>query len=139
MSFSRETRLFAGITLLSVPTLVWGGLTLLAVLTQMTHGVPWAPATLSPTAAALYRAGHAHGGVLLILGLVIQIFLDGAHLSRPWRFLARICAPAGAVLISGGFFGIAHTPALAPVLYLGVGLLVLTVLVAGVGLVRAPT
>jgi hypothetical protein len=40
MELSRPGRLMAGITLLTVPTVVYGGLAVLAVLTQNVHGLP---------------------------------------------------------------------------------------------------
>ena len=137
MTLSIDARRMAGITLLTVPTIVWGGLTVLAVLTQGAHGLPLAPLELTATQQALYRAGHAHAGVLVLLSLVLQVLLDATTLSSTARWIARITAPAAAVLMSAGFFGIAHVPALAVLLWAGAASLVTTVVLTGVGLLRA--
>jgi hypothetical protein len=50
----------------------------------------------------------------------------------------RIAAPAAAVLVSAGFFGVAHMPALRAVLYTGALLLAATTLAVGIGLLRGP-
>jgi hypothetical protein len=47
-------------------------------------------------------------------------------------------APLTAILVSGGFFGVAFHPAFGAVLWLGAACLVVSVVVTGVGLVRAP-
>jgi hypothetical protein len=133
---SRDARLMVGITLLVVPTIAFGGLTVLHVLTSGVAGTPGPPA-LSPLQLALYRAGHAHAGVLVILSLVLQVVLDHARLSPGVAWSVRVAAPAAAVLVSGGFFGLAHAPALRFVLYAGAALVVFSTVAAGVGLLRA--
>jgi hypothetical protein len=127
-----QTRLFLGITLLTVPTIVYGGLTLLGVVTGGSAGLP-GPSSLTAAQAALYRAGHAHAGVLLLLSLILQMALE--H-STELRLAARIAAPAAAVLLSGGFFGLAHLPALSVLLYLGALLVIFATVTTGVGLLR---
>ncbi len=132
-----QTRLFLGITLLTVPTIVYGGLTLLGVVTRGGAGLP-GPSSLTAAQAALYRAGHAHAGVLLLLSLILQLALEHSILSPELRLAARIAAPLAAVLLSGGFFGLAHVPALAVLLYLGALLVVFATVTTGVGLLRQP-
>jgi hypothetical protein len=128
----------AGITLITVPTIVYGGLTVLAFVTGGAHGlVPGVHVELTPTQLSLYRAGHAHAGVLVLLSLILQGLLDSTKLAEGTRWVARAAAPAAAIFLSAGFFGIAHLPALAALLYVGAGALVTAVLVTGVGLVRA--
>ncbi|MCZ8203350.1 hypothetical protein [Gemmatimonas sp.] len=135
MTLSRPARLMAGLTLLTVPTIVYGGLTLLGIVTGSAHGLP--PGfELTPTQQALFRAGHAHAGVLVLLSLVLQGLLDSATLPEGARWAARVLAVAGAVLLSGGFFGLAFHPTFASLLWLGAGSLVTTVLLTGVGLLR---
>ncbi len=124
-----------GLSLLLVPTIVYGGATLLGIVTSGALGAP-GPRDLSPLQIAFYRAGHAHAGVLLILSLVIQLGLDHAHLGRGTLWAARLTAPAAALLVSGGFFGIAHFAALRWLLYGGVLCLVFATVATGVGLVR---
>ena len=124
-----------GLTLITVPTIVFGGVAVLGVVSGGLHGLP-GPA-LTPMQTAFYRAGHAHAGVLLILSLLLQLGLDVVHLPRAWVWPLRIAAPLGAILVSAGFFGAAHVPGLVVVLYLGGALVALVTLTVGVGLVRA--
>jgi hypothetical protein len=49
----------------------------------------------------LWRAGHAHAGVYLVLSLVMLRYVDQALLSPFWKWLARTGAPIAAILISG--------------------------------------
>ena len=133
---SPNARLMCGITLILVPTIVYGGLTVLGVVSHGAFGTP-APENLSPIQITYYRAGHAHAGVLTLLALFLQIALDYAALPDQIIWPARIAAVASALLVSGGFFAVAYVPALRGVLYTGALLLVLTTLVVGVGLIRA--
>jgi hypothetical protein len=138
MDLSREARIVSGITLITVPTIMFGGLTLLGALTSESARVPYEGLALSETQFALFRAGHAHAGVWVILSLVVQVLLDAAVLGASARWLARIGAPVGAVAISGGFFGIAFVPAFRWLVYLGALGMAAAVLVTGVGLLRRP-
>lgn len=121
-----------GLTLIVVPTIIYGGLTVLGVVSGGRFGAP-APQTLTPAQQGCYRAGHAHAGVLMILSLILQMLVDDAQLgSLEWS--VRIAAPAAAILVSGGFFGIAHLPALRGMLYLGALLLAYATVAVGIGL-----
>jgi hypothetical protein len=135
---SRDARIMVGLTLLLVPTIQWGGLTVLAIVTGGVAGAPFAPPGLTPAQQLLYTAGHGHAGVLTILSLVIQIALDSARLGAAARWMARIAAPVAGILVSGGFFGLAHAPALRILLYLGAALLALALITTGIGLLRGP-
>jgi hypothetical protein len=126
-----------GVTLLTVPTIVFGGLTLLGILSSGAFGVP-GPEGLSQVQYGYYRAGHAHAGVLLVLSLVLQVALDHARLAARTVWVARVAAPLAPVLVSAGFFGIAHIPGLGWVLYAGVFSVVLAAVLTGVGLLRRP-
>jgi hypothetical protein len=137
MTLSREARLFCGVLLLTVPTIMYGGATLLGILTKGTAGLDPGRA-LDETQWALFRAGHAHAGVWVILSLILQVLLDVATLSRGPRLLARSCAPIGAVSISGGFFGLAFMPGFRVLLYLGAASMAIAVLLTGIGLLRQP-
>jgi hypothetical protein len=125
-----------GITLVVVPTIVLGGLTVLGVVTSGAAGLP-GPTELTPLQATLYRAGHAHAGVLVILSLVLQLALDHVRLPAPLSWSVRVAAPLAALLVSGGFFGLAHLPALRVLLYAGALLVTYATLAAGVGLLRS--
>jgi len=135
---SPEARLFCGLTLILVPTIVYGGLTVLGVVSGGRYGAP-APPDLSPLQVTFYRAGHAHAGVLSLLALFLQIALD--HVSLPLALVLplRVAALAAPLLVAGGFFGLAHSPPLRALLYLGAVVLAVTTLTVGVGLIRART
>lgn len=135
MTLSRETKLVAGITLILIPTIQYGGLTLLGILTGGVAGM-LPGITLDETQWALWRAGHAHAGVWVVLSLAIQIMLDSTRLSAGWRWLARVAAPLSAVAVSAGFFGIAFAPGLRWLLYIGGALLFIATVISGVGLLR---
>src|SRR4029453_12426988 len=138
MQLSREARWVAGVILLTVPTIMYGGLTLLGILTKGTAGLP--PGRLAPddTQWALFRAGHAHAGVWVVLSLVIQVLLDAATLPTRLKWLARISASVAAVGIAGGFFGIAFLPAFRWLSYFGAPGLAVAVILTGVGVERGP-
>ncbi len=136
MALSRNARLMSGITILIVPTIMYGGWTLLGILTH--GGVGQAPGALelNETQWALWRAGHAHAGVWTILSVVLQVLLDSARLSSALTWLARICAPTSAVAFSGALFGLAFSASFSALLHLGVVLLLIALLTTGVGLLR---
>ena len=71
MNLSREARLVAGVTLLAVPTIIYGGVTLLGILTKGVAGISTGNPVLDQTQWALFRAGHAHAGVWVVLSLVV--------------------------------------------------------------------
>jgi hypothetical protein len=133
---SPSARLMLGITLVTVPAIAFGGFAVLGVLTRGEAGLPGAP-ELTPQQLALYRAGHAHAGVLVVLSLVLQVLLDHARLSASWAWTVRVTAPLAAILVSAGFFGLAHAPELRGVLYAGALLVAFATVTAGVGLLRA--
>ena len=138
MELSRETRIVSGIVLLTVPSIMYGGLTLLGILTRGVAGIAPPGLTLDETQWALFRAGHAHAGVWVILSLLLQVFLDSATLSAGLKWVARISAPLAAVAISGGFFGVAFQPGFRWLMYFGAASLLVALLLTGVGLLRRP-
>jgi hypothetical protein len=136
MTLSYEAKLMSGVTLLAVPTIMYGGWTLLGILTQGIAGSAPGTLTLDETQWALWRAGHAHAGVWVILSLVIQVLLDSARLSSVLRWFVRIAAPVAAVAVAAGFFGVAFIPAMRWVLYVGALGLFASVVLTSVGLLR---
>ena len=135
---SRESRMFAGILLVVVPTVMFGGLSLLSFLTGRAAGY-----VDNPLRHDLFRAGHAHAGVYLVLSLVMLRYVDEAMLSPFWKWLARIGAPVAAILIPAAFFlsvaspGAKEPNALMNLAYLGALFLAVAVITLGVGLIRA--
>ena len=137
---TREARTMAGIILITVPTIQYGGYFLLTSLQDRTsHYME------NALRQNFFRAGHAHAGVFVILSLVCQIFADAATLSTPWLWLARLGVPAAAILIPAGFFFSMPSPqatqpnSFVSLIYLGAGLLAAAVVTLGIGLLRAPT
>jgi hypothetical protein len=52
----------------------------------------------------LWRAGHAHAGVLLILSLVALRYVDEAMLSERAKQMVRSAIPASSILLPTAFF-----------------------------------
>jgi hypothetical protein len=135
---SRETRMLAGILLVVLPSVMYGGLTLLSLLMGDSPGY-----SDNPLRHDLWRAGHAHAGVYLILSLVMLRYVDEAALSPFWKWLARSGAPVAAILIPAAFFLSVVSPAakqpngLMNLAYVGALFLAAGVLSLGVGLIRA--
>jgi hypothetical protein len=86
----------AGVLLLSLLAVEWGGTFLLKV---AQGGVE-----ATDLQRRLYRAGHAHAGVLVTLGLVTVLFTDASGLGGPAAAVARSGVPFAAILMSAGFF-----------------------------------
>src|SRR5689334_20119154 len=78
----------AGIVLVLFPTVIYGGVSRLGFLLAPTSGY-----TDDPLRQDLFRAGHAHAGVLLILSLVMLRYVDEAWLSVGWKSFVRLSAP----------------------------------------------
>lgn len=135
MTLSRNARVMSGITILIVPTIMYGGWTLLGILTQGSVGYTGA-LRLNESQWALWRAGHAHAGVWTILSVLLQVLLDSTRLSTALTWLARICAPVAAVVFSAALFGLAFSTSFSTLLYLGVILMLIALLMTGVGLLR---
>ena len=134
---SRESRLTAGILLIVMPTVVYGGASILSMLV----GDPeYAQNQLRQD---LWRAGHAHAGVLLVLSLVTLRYVDEAALSKGMKRLARHSIPASAILLPIAFFLSVASPeatepnALIYLAYVGAVSLAVGLLVLGVGLIRS--
>lgn len=96
MELSDATLNLAGILLLSLVTVESGG----AFMFRVVRGRQ--PATALQT--SFFRAGHAHAGVLLILSLVVQLYVDATDLTGATEWLARSGVPIAALLMPGGFF-----------------------------------
>jgi len=135
---SEESRRLAGVLLLVLPTAVFGGVSLLSLLVND-------PAyQANPLRQDLWRAGHAHAGVLLVLSLIALRYVDEAALGPRSRSFARHAIPASAILLPVAFFGSVLSPdatepnALIWLAYVGAVSLVAGLLTLGVGLVRRP-
>lgn len=129
--------LLAGILLVVLPTVIYGGVSILRLLI----GTP--EYMRNPLRQNLWRAGHAHAGVLLILSLVVLRYVDEARLSDGAKTLVRLTVPSAAILIPAAFFFSVLSPdARAPngfiyLAYAGAVVLATGLVVLGVGLIRS--
>ncbi|MGH3999240.1 MAG: hypothetical protein ACRDTJ_17490 [Pseudonocardiaceae bacterium] len=96
LSLSADTRRTAGVILLTVLAIEWGGWYLLNVARGRVQR--------TPLQQRFERAGHAHAGVLVILALVGLLFADAAQMPRWLELPARNGIAAAAVLVPAGFF-----------------------------------
>jgi len=133
---SVASRRLAGVLLILLPGVIYGGVSLLSLLIND-------PAyQANPLRQDLWRAGHAHAGVLLLLSLICLRYVDEAVLPERVRSFVRHAIPAAAILLPVAFFGAVLTPdatepnALINLAYVGAVSLIAGVLALGVGLIR---
>ncbi len=133
---SPQSRLTAGILLILLPAVVYGGVSILSLLI----GDPaYADNQLRQD---LWRAGHAHAGVLLVLALVTLRYVDEANLPPKMKAVARHAVPASAILLPVAFFLSVLSPeatepnAMIYLAYVGAISLAAGLLILGVGLIR---
>ena len=124
----------AGIVLLTVVAIEYGGVFLLKVV----GGKQKANALQT----SFFRAGHAHAGVLVILGLVTLLLIDGSGITGP-AVAAPTLVLSAAILMPAGFFlsVIGDDPQkpnrFAVLLYAGAIVLAVGLVLGGVGLFGA--
>jgi uncharacterized membrane protein len=132
-----QTRRLAGILLILFPTVALGGASLLTMIVGEIPGY-----LDNPVRQDLWRAGHAHAGIMLIISLLVLRYVDETNLRGGWLWLARTGVPIAAILMPAGFFGSILFPdqtepnALIGLVPLGGLFLVAGLLVTGIGLVR---
>lgn len=133
---TRESRILAGVLLITFPSVIVGGVSLLYMLTNEPEY------SANPLRQDLWRAGHAHAGVYLILALVLLRYVDEAALSAGWKWFVRLAAPIAAILVPVAFFCSMLSPAatepntIINLAYVGGAILAIGLLVLGIGLVR---
>ncbi|MCE6993420.1 hypothetical protein LZG04_01150 [Saccharothrix sp. S26] len=131
---SPASRRLAGVLLLSVVGVEFGG----RFLTTVAQG----EVELTEFQQSFFRAGHAHAGVLLILGLVCLLYADAADVRGPWGWVTRLGVPVAAILMPAGFFfsamgdGVTRANGLIVLLYLGGLSLAAGVVSLGIGLLK---
>ena len=134
-----ESRRLAGIILILVPAVAFGGASLLSMILGQVDGY-----LDNPVRQDLWRAGHAHAGVLLILALVLLRYVDETGLQGFWLWVARHGVALAAILMPAGFFlSIISPDQTAPniligLVYVGALSLVGGVLTLGIGLLARP-
>ncbi len=133
----KKSEQLAGIILIVLPTVAYGGFSLLGFLINQESGY-----ADNPIRQDLWRAGHAHAGVLLGLSLVILKYVDQARLSNKLKQLVRTGTPLAAILIPAAFFLSILDPentepnSLIYLAYAGFAVLIFTFVTLGIGLIR---
>jgi len=126
-----------GVILLTVPSIQYGGYFLLTILSGK------AKLSLTDFQKSMFRAGHAHAGVLVILAIIAQLLADQCSFGPMTEWIVRIGFPLAAILVSGGFFASAAgknrtTPnSMVTVLYSGVFVLAACLVILGIGLLTS--
>lgn len=135
---STESIRTAGLILVLIPTVVFGGASILwHWITRRTDYYQ------HPLRQRLWRAGHAHAGVLLTLSLVALLLVDHAELTAGWKQVVRSTIPASAVLLPAAYFlsvvrpDVERPSRLINLAYVGGASLAVGSLLLGIGLLRA--
>ncbi len=124
----------AGTLLVVLPTVIIGGISILTLLIRDPRY------RQNPLRQQLWRAGHAHAGVLLVLSLVALLYVDQTHLPEAWKQVARSAIPISAILMPVAFFLSVLSPTatkpnrLIYLAYVGAAVLAFGLIVLGVGL-----
>ena len=127
-------QIFAGAVLLSVIGIAYGGTFLLRV---GRGGVP-----ANDLQKTFFRAGHAHAGVLVILGLLVLLYMRSGDVARPWSVLAFGVLVAAILMPAGFFLSVTGRDpqkpnALIGMLWAGAACLTVGLAGAGIGLITA--
>ena len=133
---SRESKLAAGILLITLPTVMFGGVSILSLLI----GDP--SYMQNHLRQDLWRAGHAHAGVMLLLSLIALRYVDETKLSNALKWFVRGSIPSAAIFLPLAFFLSVLSPAATKpngmiyLAYVGAVVLALGILTLGVGLIK---
>ena len=136
----KESRFMAGFLLVVLPTVLYGGVFLLSQLVDDRSGY-----MANPLRQNLFRAGHAHAGVLLLLSLIALRYVDEANLNPIWKWIVRLGIPSAAIFLPAAFFFSVLSPtatqpnAFINLAYIGAVVLAGSLLLLGIGLLRSPT
>jgi hypothetical protein len=129
---SSESQALAGVLFLALVTVESGGL----YLVRLVRGKE----EVTPFQMSFARAGHAHAGVLLVLALVSQPYVDATGLDGVLEWVARIGVAGAALLMPGGFFfssmgkGRTQPNGFIVMIFLGAALLAISLTSLGLGL-----
>ncbi len=127
-------QIVAGVVLLTVIGIAYGGTFLLRV---FRGNVP-----TNDLQKSFFRAGHAHAGVLVILGLLTLLYMQLNEVGQPWSALSSGVLLAAIFMPAGFFLSVIGTDPQRPNSFIGVlwfGAACLTVGLAstGIGLIAA--
>jgi hypothetical protein len=127
----------AGVLLVIFSTVIYGGVSILSFLMDKESGY-----MKNPLRQDLWRAGHAHAGVMLILSLVALRYVDEAELSHTLKWFVRSAIPLAAIFLPVAFFFSVLSPdATEPngfiyLAFVGAVVLAAGLITLGVGLLR---
>jgi hypothetical protein len=133
--FSPALTITLGATILTVIAIAFGGTFMLRVVTGKQGA--------NDLQKTFFRAGHAHAGVIVTLGLVIALVTHVADVSSRWSSLSAGSVLSAAIFIPTGFFlsVIGHEPQrpnrLAKLIWVGAATLAVGLGVAGVTTIAA--
>jgi hypothetical protein len=128
----------AGLLITVLPTVVFGGVSILYLWLGRNSDY-----MKNPLRQRLWRAGHAHAGVLLVVSLLALLYVDGAALSDDLKALVRSTIPLSAIFLPAAFFLSVLKPdatkpnVLINLAYVGAISLIVGLLTLGIGLMRA--
>src|SRR5262249_10343768 len=131
------SRRLSGILMVVFPTVILGGTSLLALLIADPRYME------NPLRQNLWRAGHAHAGVLLVLSLLLLRYDDEARLSSKLkRFVRYVIAIADILLLAAFFLSVLSPDATEPnaiiyLAYFGAVLLASALIIVGIGVLRS--
>ncbi len=135
IELSDAARTTAGIALVAATTVATGGRLLYTIVVGRLAATDFQK--------AFFRAGHAHAGVFIVLGLLCLLLTEATSLTGAWQWLARSGVLVAAIVMPMGFFfsaiGTGRTSPNRWVVLLGIGaaFLVAGLLTAGIGLLTA--
>lgn len=129
---STSVMITTGVVLLTVIAIAYGGTFMLRVLSGRQGA--------NALQKSFFRAGHAHAGVLVLLGLVVTLLMEAARMGM-WGEIVGMAVLACAILIPAGFFFsvVGHDPhppnRWQALIWVGFTLLTVSMLVGGVMLI----
>ena len=132
LELTDAARVTAGIVLLTVVAVESGGAFMVRVSTGTVAATDFQ--------RRFFRAGHAHAGVLVILGLLCLLLGEATDLEGFWRWLGQTGVLVAAILMPAGFFlsavgeGRERPNRLVMLLPVGAAVLAAGVVTLGVGL-----
>jgi hypothetical protein len=136
LHLTRHSRILAAVLLIAMLPIEYGGY----YLTEVVHG----DQQITEFQLAFARAGHAHAGVLVLLGLIGLVLADATGLAGLLGYLARHGVPVAALLMSAGFFlsssgsGTTEPNGMIVLVWIGAVSLAVGVLTLAYGLLAAP-
>ncbi len=101
-TLTKPTRLILALTLISLPSVEFGGWFLINYALGLVPEV-----SLSATGHDLARGGHGHAGLFLVLACISLLLVDATRLPDGWKWFVRLGPGSAALLSSGGMFALA--------------------------------